>query len=214
MSKTTWNVLDSEVVVDKYWRDPFVFDLLYNVSLNADGDFTMDRLNGVYNSMLIWAWWNLVNRVVSLCNKYWITEWRGEWEFVKDFDKLFDSIENRYLKTFDIQWYLQEWYRLVQKANEFITKSEPWKKWKEDATKDEAIKDLQLLLYVIKNLAILSAPILTKWFEKLKNILWVEELKLIDTAKNQDSKAVENAYNLKEFKVNLSPEILYQRIED
>jgi hypothetical protein len=37
---------------------------------------------------------------------------------------------------------------------------------------------------------------------------------LIDTAKNQDSKAVENAYNLKEFKVNLSPEILYQRIED
>ena len=67
---------------------------------------------------------------------------------------------------------------------------------------------------VIKNLAILSAPILTKWFEKLKNILWVEELKVIDTAKNQDSKAVENAYKLKEFKVNLSPEILYQRIED
>ena len=30
-----------------------ICDLLYNVSLNADGDFTMDRLNGVYNSMLI-----------------------------------------------------------------------------------------------------------------------------------------------------------------
>ena len=82
MSKSTWNVLDSEVVVDKYWRDPFVFDLLYNVSLNSDGDFTMERLNWVYNSMLIWAWWNLVNRVVSLCNKYWITEWKWEWEFV------------------------------------------------------------------------------------------------------------------------------------
>jgi methionyl-tRNA synthetase len=60
---------------------------------------------------------------------------------------------------------------LVQKANEFITKAEPWKKRKDDSTKDEAIKDLQLLLYIIKNLAILSSPILTNGFEKLKNIL-------------------------------------------
>jgi methionyl-tRNA synthetase len=66
---------------------------------------------------------------------------------------------------------LQEWYRIVQKANEYITKAEPWKKWKEDSTKEEAIKDLQLLLYVIKNLAILSSPILTNGFEKLKGIL-------------------------------------------
>jgi methionyl-tRNA synthetase len=66
---------------------------------------------------------------------------------------------------------LQEWYRIVQKANEYITKAEPWKKWKEDSTKEEAIKDLQLLLYVIKNLTILSSPILTNGFEKLKSIL-------------------------------------------
>jgi methionyl-tRNA synthetase len=66
---------------------------------------------------------------------------------------------------------LQEWYSIVQKANEYITKAEPWKKWKEDSTKEEAIKDLQLLLYVIKNLAILSSPILTNGFEKLKGIL-------------------------------------------
>jgi methionyl-tRNA synthetase len=57
---------------------------------------------------------------------------------------------------------LQEWYRLVQKANEFITLAEPWKKWKDDSTKEEAIQDLQLLLYIIKNLAILSSPILTQ----------------------------------------------------
>jgi methionyl-tRNA synthetase len=57
---------------------------------------------------------------------------------------------------------LQEWYRLVQKANEFITLAEPWKKWKDDSTKQEAIDNLQLLLYIIKNLAILSSPILTQ----------------------------------------------------
>ncbi len=32
---------------------------------------------------------------------------------------------------------------MVQKANEFITKAEPWKKWKDEATKAEAERDLQ-----------------------------------------------------------------------
>jgi methionyl-tRNA synthetase len=55
---------------------------------------------------------------------------------------------------------LQDRYRLVQNANEFITKAEPWKKYKDDMTKDEAISDLQFLLYIVKQLALLSSPIL------------------------------------------------------
>ncbi|MBQ9554439.1 hypothetical protein IJU97_05940 [bacterium] len=50
----------------------------------------------------------------------------------------------------------------MQKANEYITQAEPWKKRKEDATKQEAIDDLEFLLYVVKNLAVFSAPILTQ----------------------------------------------------
>ena len=34
----------------------------------------------------------------------------------------------------------------IQKANEFITNAEPWKKWKDESTKQEAVKDLQMLL--------------------------------------------------------------------
>jgi hypothetical protein len=73
---------------------------------------------------------------------------------------------------------------------------------------------LQLLLYIIKNLAILSSPILTQWFEKLKNILWIEELRQIDTSKNWDVETIKRAFDKKEFKVNLCPEILYQRVEE
>jgi hypothetical protein len=73
---------------------------------------------------------------------------------------------------------------------------------------------LQLLLYIIKNLAILSSPILTQWFEKLKNILWIEELREIDTSKNWDVENIKRAFDKKEFKVNLCPEILYQRVEE
>jgi len=49
---------------------------------------------------------------------------------------------------------------LVQNTNEYITKAEPRKKHKDEATKDDAISDLQFLLYIVKQLALLSAPIL------------------------------------------------------
>lgn len=53
MSKSTGNVIDPAEIVDHYGRDAFVFNLLYDVSLNADGDFSIQRLENVYNSMLI-----------------------------------------------------------------------------------------------------------------------------------------------------------------
>ncbi|MDO4713685.1 MAG: methionine--tRNA ligase [bacterium] len=53
MSKSTGNVIDPSEIVDQYGRDAFVFNLLYDVSLNADGDFSLQRLANVYNSMLI-----------------------------------------------------------------------------------------------------------------------------------------------------------------
>lgn len=223
MSKSTGNVLDPGSVVEKYQRDPFVFNLLYDVALTSDGDFSMERFVNVYNSMLIWAWWNLVNRVVSLCSKYGINEWKVDPESLKlrnesdpdlNFDAFLQKIEARYLKTFDLQGYLQDWYRIVQKANEYITKAEPRKKWKEESTQAEATRDLQFLLYIVKNLTLLSAPILTQGFEKLKTILWVEALQAIDTSKNGDFSLIQSAFECKEFEVDLKPEILYARVED
>jgi methionyl-tRNA synthetase len=171
MSKSTGNVLDPEEVITKYGRDPFVFNLLYDVSLNADGDFSPERLGNIYNSMLIGGRGNLVNRVVSLCSKYGITQGKTDETRLQErnitdpevaFDKRYTSIESKYLTTFAIQTYLQDRYKLVQRANEYITKSEPRKKYKDESTKQEAIEDLQFLLYIVKNLAIVSAPFLVE----------------------------------------------------
>lgn len=223
MSKSTGNVIDPSAVIDQYGRDPFVFNLLYDVSLNADGDFSMTRLANVYNSMLIGAWGNLVNRVVNLSQKYGITsakavphllEERTKADPDLDFQTFFDQIEERYLANFNLQGYLQDWYRLVQKANELITKEEPWKKYKDPATQEEAIQVLQFLLYVIKNLTLLSAPFLTQGYQKLKGILGIEVLQSIDTSSNLSREVVKAAFDLQEFSVQLAPEILYQRVED
>jgi len=72
---------------------------------------------------------------------------------------------------------------------------------------------LEFLLYIIKNLALLSAPILTQGFRKLQSILGIPELTAIDTAHNLDFGKVKTALSLKKFLVQLAPEILYQRKE-
>jgi methionyl-tRNA synthetase len=214
-------------MADKYDRDAVIFNLLYDVPIWSDWDFSEERLKNVYESMLIWWRWNLVNRVTSLCAKYGIKEWKINKQKREDFkdedNKLaslfelwFDThlLEKTFLEKWDIQWYLQDRYRLVQNTNEFITKAEPRKKYKDDITKADAISDLQFLLYIVKNLALLSSPILINWFQKIQEIFWNEELNKIDTSINsEDQNLFKEIFDLDSFSVNLNPTIIYIKKE-
>lgn len=242
MGKSTWNVIDPMEPLEKYWRDAFVFNLLYDVPTDGDGDFSPDRLANVYNSMIIGSWGNLVNRVTKLSEKYWIEKWvkntdklnvifpinqnKSENEYRLNGWILADSMINiknnnigsiinwYYLEPRNIQLYLHDRYNLVQRTNEYISNEEPWIKYKNEETKQEAIECLEFLLYVVKNLTILSAPILTDGFEKLKNIFWSELLNWLRTDETVNFDLWEKAFDATEFEVNLNPEILYPRIEE
>ncbi len=213
MSKSTGNVIDPMEPIQKYGRDAVVFNLLYDVALTDDGDFSMERLDGVYNSMLIGAWGNLVNRVTNLGKKWGITEWNvwehHDWFLDYSLDHYFGNI-----KRFNTKKALEQRYKFVQKANEFITIQEPWKKYKDEATKDQAIKDIQFLLYVVKNLAILSSAILVDGFAKIQEIFWNADLQAIDTTKMIDNKQLRTLFLAKQFDVNLNPQIIYPRVEE
>lgn len=227
MSKSTGNVIDPMDILREYPRDAFVFNLMYDISIATDWDFSPERLKNIYESMLIWWRGNLVNRVTSLSQKYEIkkamniTELRQlfKWEdtnpLLNLFEKGFDNniIEKQYLDSANIKTYLEDWYKLVQKTNEFITKAEPRKKYKDEMTKNEAIKDLQFLLYIVKNLAILSSTFLTDGFKKIQEIFGNESLNKIDTSKNMDSINFKEIFDDDNFAVELSPKIIYEKKE-
>lgn len=214
MWKSTGNVIDPMEPLEKYGRDAFVFNLLYDVPTDSDWDFSLERLWHVYNSMLIWSWWNLVNRVTKLSEKYGIKQAKASKELVTRFDNLNLSSVRDFLTKKDIKWYLEKRYTIVQKANEYISSQEPWKKYKDEATKEEAISCLKWLLYIVKNLMILSAPILTDGFEKLKNIFGSELLNWLTTDKTVNFELWEKAFDATEFDVNLNPEIIYSKVEN
>lgn len=53
MSKSTGNVVDPMDILKDFDRDAFVFQLLYDISVSSDGDFSLERLANLYDSMLI-----------------------------------------------------------------------------------------------------------------------------------------------------------------
>jgi len=225
MSKSLGNTIDPVAMVKKYNRDAVIFNLLYDVPIGADGDFSEERLDKVYESMLIGGWGNLVNRIISLCKKYEITEGKCR---DTDLERLYENNDNPlfelfktgldthkiqeiYLANADIQSYLQNRYQLVQKANEFITKAEPWVKRKNPDTKQDAENDLKFLLYIIKNLALLSAPVLVNGFAKIQDMFGNEDLLKINSAKNTMNDDFKTVFDMEQFTVNLNPQIIYQK---
>lgn len=227
MSKSTGNTIDPMDIVNDRERDWFVFQLLYDIAINSDGDFSLERLDNLYESMLIGWRGNLVNRVTSLCKKYEITEGKCR---DTDLDRLYENNDNPlfelcktgfdahkiqeiYLDQADIQGYLQNRYQLVQRANEFITKAEPWVKRKSPDTKQDAENDLKFLLYIIKNLALLSAPVLVNGFTKIQTMFGNEELHKINSSKNTMNDDFKTIFDMEQFTVNLNPQIIYQRKE-
>lgn len=228
MSKSLGNVIDPVQVVDDYDRDAVIFNLLYDVPIGADGDFSVERLANLYESMLIGGRGNLVNRVTNLCKKYGITSGKfnkQQWEVFKEnnnsklvhyCEEWWDGakIEEQYLRKADIKWYLDDWYQLVQRANEYITTAEPRAKYKNEATKAEALSDLQFLLYIVKNIALFSAPILVNGFKKIQAIFGNEEFNTIDSTVNNANSTFKEVFDLEDFPVNLNPVIIYQKKEE
>jgi len=102
---------------------------------------------------------------------------------------------------------------LVQRANEYITKAEPWIKYKSEETKADALADLQFLLYIVKNIALFSAPILVNGFKKIQSIFGNEEFSMIDSTVNNADNNFKIVFDMEDFPVNLNPMIIYQKIE-
>lgn len=208
MSKTIGNVINPVEVVEKYGRDALVFYLLYDIPIGADGDYSTERFTNTYNSILLWWRGNLVSRVTNIAAKNGITQAKNNGAF----DTASMDIP-KVLETASLQQYLQWRYSIVQKANEYMQNQQPRTKLKDEATKEDGIKDIQFLLYVIKNLALLSAPILTQGFARVQEILGNPLLQAIDTKQTLQANQYKELLDLQEFEVNLTPGILYNRGE-
>jgi len=149
MSKTVGNVIDPNEWVKKYGADAVRYYLLTAFPFGEDGDVSEEKLKEKYNNELANSLGNLVNRVVSMTKNYigksLIIQKNDRLGKIEEEKKLKMNIKmvNNHIELLQFKEALEEIWKIVHLANEFVENEKPWVLAK---------KDKKQLEYVLVNL--------------------------------------------------------------
>ncbi len=149
MSKSKGNVIYADDLVELFGVDAVRYYLLSEMPYTSDGSITYDTMIERYNSDLANTLGNLVNRTISMINKYFggKVEDKGAAEAVDDdLKELIGSTEKKVDELMDelrVADSLTAIFELFKHCNKYIDLTEPWILAKDEAKQDR----LQTVLF-------------------------------------------------------------------
>ncbi len=164
MSKSKGNVVDPNILLDKYGVDAIRYFLLRDVTTGQDGNYSEEALLNRINSDLANDYGNLVSRTVAMVAKYRdgvVPTAEVSTQFDAALEKLATSIADRaaeHLDHMDFPGGLEIIWELVSAANKYIDDTTPWVLAKDAARSGELDSVLYHLCESIRIITILLKP--------------------------------------------------------
>ncbi|GAA0135700.1 methionine--tRNA ligase [Paenibacillus sp. YSY-4.3] len=193
MSKSKGNVVDPNMLIDRYGLDATRYYLLREVPFGSDGSFTPESFVQRVNSDLANDLGNLLNRTVAMIGKYFDGELPAYRPNVTPYDaELSELAQQTVRKVEEVMENLEFSVALttinafIGRTNKYIDETQPWVLAKDEAKREELASVMVHLAESLRIASILLQPFLTQAPAKIWAQLGIEpgELTSWESAKS------------------------------
>ncbi len=212
MSKSKGNIIYADDLVDFFGVDAVRYYMIHEMPYENDGNATWELIAERTNTDLANTLGNLVNRTISMSNKYFggVVADKGAVDEALDGDLkavvtgTYDKVKEK-MSTLRVADAITEIFGIFKRCNKYIDETEPWVLAKDEAKSDRLSTVLYNLVESITIGASLLQPYMPETAEKI--------VKQLNTSLRDFS-------DLKKFglyesgnKVTAEPEILFARLD-
>jgi methionyl-tRNA synthetase len=178
ISKSLGNTIDPLALIDQYGIDSVRYFLLREVPFGQDGDFSTQSLINRINSDLANSYGNLVQRVLSFINKNCGGILPSLGALSEEDEDMINLAQNqseelsKLMDEFQIHRYGENVWKIIHRANQYVDEHKPWALKKDNPERMNTV--LYVLCEVIRQVAILTLPLLPKGSAKVLGLLNIE----------------------------------------
>ena len=211
MSKSKGNVIYADDLVSVFGVDAVRYFVLHEMPFDNDGVITWELVTERVNSDLANTLGNLVNRTISMSNKYFggVVNNSGVTEPVDDDLKevvlsTYSKVEEK-MDKLRVADAITEIFSMFKRCNKYIDETTPWILAKDEATKPR----LETVLYNLVESITIGASILKPFMPETADKIVAQ----LNTSKRECDELKEFGKYVSGTKVTDSPEILFARLD-